>query len=143
MSDQAKITGGCLCGAVRYEVTRLPGDSAYYCHCRMCQKALGALFGCFVRFSGPNIDDRFKFTRTPPEYYKSSAWAERGFCPDCGTPLVIRDLNGFAVTIGIRASRVRCLGSRSTTICHAGKRKTIHISSWRRNLKMMRTRGGR
>ena len=100
MSDQVKITGGCLCGAVRYEVTRLPNDSIHYCHCRMCQKALGALFGCFVRFSGPNIDDKFKFTREQPEYYKSSAWSERGFCPDCGTPLVIRDLNGFAVTIG-------------------------------------------
>lgn len=100
MSDQEKITGGCLCGAVRYEATRHPGDDIGYCHCRTCQKALGALFGCFVVFSGPNIDETFKFTRKRPKFYKSSAWAERGFCPDCGTPLVMRDLVGYAVTIG-------------------------------------------
>ncbi len=36
-----KMTGGCLCGAVRYEVTA-PLQGAQYCHCRMCQKANGA-----------------------------------------------------------------------------------------------------
>ena len=48
------ITGGCLCGAVRYEVSQLPDDDVGYCHCRMCQKATGALFGYFVIFDAPN-----------------------------------------------------------------------------------------
>ena len=53
-----------------------------------------------MTFSGPNIDDKIEFTRKKPKYYRSSSWSERGFCADCGTPLVIRDLNGCAVTIG-------------------------------------------
>ena len=100
MSNQEKITGGCLCGAVRYEVSQLPDDVVGYCHCRMCQKALGALFGCFVIFTGPNIGDTFKFVGEEPKYYRSSEWAERGFCPECGTPLVFRDSEGCGVMIG-------------------------------------------
>ena len=100
MSDMVKITGSCLCGAVHYEVSQRPDDYVGYCHCRMCQKALGGLFGCWVSFTGPNIADTFKFTREEPKYYRSSEWLERGFCPECGTPLVVRDSTGFGVTIG-------------------------------------------
>ncbi len=38
MSDKTMpITGGCMCGAVRYEATEPPQEVGY-CHCRMCQK---------------------------------------------------------------------------------------------------------
>jgi hypothetical protein len=38
MTDLAtKITGGCLCGKVRYEA-EVYLRSGYFCHCRMCQK---------------------------------------------------------------------------------------------------------
>ena len=57
MSDKP-ITGGCACGAVRYEVTGTP-DEVGYCHCRMCQKHLGNLFGTFAIFRR----DAFKFTK--------------------------------------------------------------------------------
>lgn len=100
MSDKVKITGGCLCGAVRYEVTQNPDDDTPYCHCRICQKALGGPFAYFVIFSGPNIGDTFRFVRGEPKYYRSSEWAERGFCPECGTPLVMRDSEGFGVMVG-------------------------------------------
>ena len=103
MSTEPNITGGCLCGAVQYEVTQQPDDSMSsigYCHCRMCQKALGGLFAYFVVFSGPNIGETFKFTRGEPKYYRSSEWGERGFCSECGTPLVMRDLDSFGVMIG-------------------------------------------
>ncbi|MCH8865753.1 MAG: GFA family protein [Proteobacteria bacterium] len=100
MSDKVKISGGCLCGAVRCEVTQSPDDDTYYCHCRKCQKALGGLFGCFVIFTGPNIWDTFTFIRGEPKFYRSSKWAERGFCRTCGTPLEMRDSEGFAVMIG-------------------------------------------
>lgn len=35
------LTGGCLCGSVRYEVTE-PLVSASYCHCTRCQRRTGA-----------------------------------------------------------------------------------------------------
>ena len=43
MSNQATLTGGCLCGAVRYEAKGTPALSAI-CHCRMCQRASDAPF---------------------------------------------------------------------------------------------------
>ena len=58
------------------------------------------MFGYFVIFDAPNIDDIFKFVQGKPKYYSSSEWAKRGFCPECGTPLVFRDPGGFGVMIG-------------------------------------------
>ncbi len=43
MSDAAVHTGGCLCGAVRFEV-RAPFDTAGYCHCTRCQRRTGVGF---------------------------------------------------------------------------------------------------
>src|SRR5262245_25678266 len=37
------VTGGCLCGEIRYKVTE-PSLDNNYCHCRMCQKFSGAPF---------------------------------------------------------------------------------------------------
>ena len=82
MSDEIKITGGCLCGAVRYEANQLPVRSAC-CHCRMCQKALGAAFLSGVDF----LIDAVRYTTGAPKFYKSSDIAERGFCAECGTSI--------------------------------------------------------
>ena len=37
-----RMTGGCQCGRVRY-AAEIDSDEAYLCHCRMCQRATGAL----------------------------------------------------------------------------------------------------
>jgi hypothetical protein len=39
-SAESPLQGGCLCGAVRYEVTE-PFLNAGYCHCTHCQKRTG------------------------------------------------------------------------------------------------------
>jgi hypothetical protein len=86
MADKTMpVTGGCLCGAVRYESSDPPVDVCY-CHCRMCQRSSGNAFGMFASFRR----DAFRFTRGEPKLYKSSAFAERGFCAECGTPLIFR-----------------------------------------------------
>jgi hypothetical protein len=76
------LTGGCQCGAVRYEWLEKP-DHASVCYCRMCQKASGQpLMG----FTGGRRE-HLRWTRGTPSAFKSSNMAERGFCRDCGTPL--------------------------------------------------------
>ncbi|MBK8258916.1 MAG: GFA family protein [Polyangiaceae bacterium] len=75
-------SGGCQCGAVRYEISEAPVD-ANYCHCRMCQRALGAPFGAFATVKR----EHFRFSEGEPAYFASSSVARRGFCGKCGTPL--------------------------------------------------------
>jgi len=86
------FTGGCQCGAVRFEAGRLGRSSI--CHCRMCQKATGGFFGPYV--------DAFDFTWTkgPPQYFQSSQKAKRGFCAACGTPLSFEMGGDVGVSIG-------------------------------------------
>src|SRR5262245_57592987 len=89
MKEQAtKVTGGCLCGSVRYEAEVFLGD-AHYCHCRMCQRSTGApaAIGVFVK-SGT-----LRFSKEQPKFYRSSPLAERGFCPHCGSQLLYRPVS--------------------------------------------------
>jgi hypothetical protein len=78
------LTGSCLCGAVRYEVTA-PIPSICHCHCKMCQKAHGAAFGTYapVPRSGFHITNGSSEVRT----YQSSPTARRAFCSGCGSLL--------------------------------------------------------
>lgn len=79
MADNA--TGGCQCGAVRFEAAGAPRFVAN-CHCRSCRKATGAAFSTWVGYT----DDRVRMNGAAA-YYVSSPGVRRGFCPHCGTPL--------------------------------------------------------
>jgi hypothetical protein len=83
------LSGGCQCGAVRFEALLEPGEglpegkfSAYYCHCRMCQRAFGNTRATFHNL--PTAKVRFLGA---PALYDSSRIALRGFCGRCGTPI--------------------------------------------------------
>ena len=93
-----RLTGGCQCGAVRYELSAPPRGGSI-CHCRMCQKAGGAPF---MAFTGPMRQERFVLTRGAPATYRSSEIAERSFCAVCGTPLTYRLIgrDRISVTMG-------------------------------------------
>jgi adenylate cyclase len=85
MTDQEKThTGGCMCGSVRYEVAGEPMEVGY-CHCQMCQKSLGSVFGVFAIFDRQG----FRFTEGEPRFYRSSHAKQRSFCPNCGSPLTM------------------------------------------------------
>lgn len=75
------MTGGCLCGRIRYEA-QVPADDAYWCHCRMCQKATGGIAAAFVQVEPADVR-----WLTEPDWYASSPVARRPFCSTCGTPL--------------------------------------------------------
>ena len=77
-----KLTGGCQCGALRYEWLEKPTHSSV-CYCRMCQKASGQPF---MGLTGGRIE-HLRWTHGAPSIFKSSNMAERGFCRVCGTPL--------------------------------------------------------
>jgi hypothetical protein len=49
------MTGGCLCGQVRYTVT---GKSmrSYVCHCRDCQHSTGTCFASGVSFPATSVN---------------------------------------------------------------------------------------
>lgn len=75
-------TGGCMCGAVRYEAI---GDPKFvgHCHCHSCRKHSGAPVVTWVAFNPEQVT----FTNGEPKLYESSPGIKRAFCGDCGTPL--------------------------------------------------------
>lgn len=79
------ITGNCLCGAVRVTVDGAHDPRIGACHCRMCQVWSGGLFICF---EAPATS--VQITGTVARH-ASSEFAERAFCPTCGTHLWMRD----------------------------------------------------
>lgn len=87
MSDgkakDAPLTGGCQCGAVRFACD-LPPENVHVCHCRMCQKAVGGPFAVIC----PVLKTHFRVTRGEIAWFHSSAVARRGFCRECGTPMI-------------------------------------------------------
>jgi len=79
------VTGGCLCGAVRYEAEAFV-KSGYYCHCTQCQKSSGAPAEIGIPIKAGTLT----FTNGEPKYYVSSEIGKRGFCEHCGSRLVWR-----------------------------------------------------
>lgn len=79
------ITGGCLCGAVRYRATEGP-IAARVCWCRDCQK-IGAGSGtvnAIFRSEAVTVEGE---TRDFEGVADSGNRMHRRFCPACGTPL--------------------------------------------------------
>jgi hypothetical protein len=84
---------------VRFRIDA-PMRHASLCHCRMCQKATGGLFGPYANFPAAAV----VWTRGRRKTFRSSDAIARGFCGDCGTPLtfeaVSADAAHIALTIG-------------------------------------------
>ena len=84
----AALTGGCNCGAVRFEITE-PLVSARYCHCTRCQRRTGTAAsasaavapGAFQIISG---QDALKS-------WNPGDGAEKWFCGECGSAIFTRD----------------------------------------------------
>ena len=85
-ADRAESTiasGGCLCGAVRFELAGRLRD-VVLCHCAMCRKTHGHVAAYTAVPKGA-----FRFVETRGlRWYRSSAAARRGFCGECGGSLV-------------------------------------------------------
>jgi hypothetical protein len=94
LDNRPVYSGGCQCGAVRFRVEGALGDASV-CHCRMCQKASGNFYLPLVSVRQAKL----VWTRGEPKRFKSSNFAHRGFCGDCGTPLTYEAPDGTALAI--------------------------------------------
>ena len=74
-----KVTGSCLCGAVRFESSVRP-RRVTHCHCRMCRRAIGTAVATFATFESSKVN-----WLGDPARYDSSEQAWRGFCTTCGS----------------------------------------------------------
>jgi hypothetical protein len=96
-----RLTGGCLCGGLRYETV---GEPLYmgHCYCADCRKASGSGFVPFmgfaaeqVRFSGPS--------RTFTSRAANGGDATRNFCPTCSSLVfggVVGESDSFTIYAG-------------------------------------------
>jgi hypothetical protein len=89
-------TGGCQCGAVRYELLEKP-HHPHLCHCRMCQKQFGSYFAPLASV----VRDKFRVTRGAIANFRSSENIQRGFCRDCGTPLTYDPFTNTTISIAL------------------------------------------
>jgi hypothetical protein len=84
------ITGGCLCGAVRYRVTGRPLPlSTTVCNCKECQRSTGSTFSIVV----PVRASTFQLEGEPLATFQTTGTDSgenraRKFCPRCGSPVL-------------------------------------------------------
>jgi hypothetical protein len=86
-----KITGGCQCGAVRYETNADP-VFASHCQCNDCKKSTGAGHATAGGFPEAAVT----FTGKAKSYASkadSGGTATREFCPECGGRITFRSSN--------------------------------------------------
>ena len=76
-------SGGCHCGAVRYEAA---GEMLHHavCHCADCRRSAGAPMVGWIAFKSDNA----QITKGQPRIHASSEHGRRHFCADCGTGLL-------------------------------------------------------
>jgi hypothetical protein len=123
MSEQAGywIQGGCLCGRVRFELTR-PPFSAGYCHCTRCQRRTGTGSSCsaFIDHTALRWLQGEELIRG---WLPAEDGAEKCFCGECGAHLFSRSRDGSRVGIrmgafdsdaGVRPSSRQWVSSAAT-----------------------------
>ncbi|KAH9216836.1 Mss4-like protein [Leptodontidium sp. 2 PMI_412] len=92
VSRPKRITGGCLCRGVRYEVEFSPEHDwkrgPHSCQCTMCRKTCGSLVYNFHTVKASEIEWTSQATYAE---YNSSPGCYRSFCKKCGSPLAWSD----------------------------------------------------
>jgi hypothetical protein len=93
------ITGGCHCGAVRYEAE---GEALTHalCHCSDCRRSAGAPMVAWTMYRL----DAVKVTKGAVKVYASSEHGRRHFCPDCGTGLFYTNVEMLPGIIDIQSA---------------------------------------
>lgn len=82
----ANLTGGCLCGRVRYTLSGEPTFSGL-CHCRNCQRYTGSAFETVVAFPSPSVSLQGEL-KTYNDTGDSGQQVRRKFCANCGSGVI-------------------------------------------------------
>ncbi len=77
---QGRIEGACLCGAVSVRA-RMTTPAMRACHCEMCRKLTSSMFMSL------NADQDSIEIAGDVTLFRSSEWAQRGFCGICGSTI--------------------------------------------------------
>ena len=101
---EGPFMGGCLCGAIRYEIDAV--FDVIYCHCKHCRRSSGAPVLLTAQVSG----DAFRLTKGSPSEYRTSDSGRSFFCGTCGAGLhgeysppnhpLVREGRYFSVRVG-------------------------------------------
>ena len=79
-----EIAGGCLCGAIRYEINGEPFRTAN-CHCDDCRKATGSAYATILFFK----EEQIKILQGTPKTFEHLADSKntmiKEFCSNCGS----------------------------------------------------------
>lgn len=92
---EVTLSGQCLCGAVRFELTP-PMRDIVVCHCRQCARWTGSA----VAATAVKLENlRLTAGDRELKWYASSPDAERGFCGNCGSSLFWRPSDGSRISV--------------------------------------------
>jgi hypothetical protein len=99
------IRGGCLCGAIRFEVGRFVGPFEF-CHCSRCRKASGSAFTAMIGVRAEDvswISGRDAIIRFEAPVLKHPPGFRTAFCGRCGAPMPIfnEDDDWFEIAAGV------------------------------------------
>ena len=100
-----KITGGCHCGAIRYEADVDP-DRAMICHCADCQRISGSAYRPIL----PVSEDQFTLVSGEPKSYVKTADSgnlrPQFFCAECGSHIYATSTDPYPRMFNLRLGTV-------------------------------------
>ena len=96
MSDV--VTGGCLCGKIKYSFDKAQAISGHHCHCTDCQKSTGSGKATIVIVPTPAVEMTGEL-KTYTVQGEGGSHISRGFCEHCGSPLMsfIQESPGISI----------------------------------------------
>lgn len=98
MATGREVSGGCLCGAVRFSAVAGKSDVGV-CHCTMCQRwSAGPFLALDCDAATLKVSDADALG-----VYASSEWGERCFCKTCGSSLMWRSRDGRHLVVSAGA----------------------------------------
>ena len=92
--EDARYQGGCLCGAVKFEIYGKMRQ-IINCHCRQCRRT----HGHYAAYSSVEKSMFKLILDTGLKWFRSSDKAKRGFCRECGASLFFERIGEKNISI--------------------------------------------